>query len=466
MTAFSALNTAAQGLAAAQRAMDVISQNVANASTPGYSRQRVKLAAAGETVGASLHTGAGAPLYGVRVEAITRTRDAFLEAARTAAGNRLAALQSRASALHAAEQLVSEPGENGIQAVIDDFFASWHDLATRPGDTSAGAVVIQRGVAVGDQLRFVAEGLGARFSTMRDTLSSVVTDGNEVAKALADLNGQIRQSTVTGQPANELQDTRDQLVRRLGELVGGEAQAGDDGMVSVSVGGLVLVAGTNAQQFAVTGSQELGAATTDPPTISWNGTAVPVDSGQAAGLLAALRTDLPDMNAQLNGVATALRDVVNGIHTAGFTLAGSPGGDFFSGADADSLTVAVTSPDQLAVASSTGVVDGSNAMQIGDLSDERKATAALGGPGPSERWRDLSTGLGVTVQSLERAINVQDGVVATADSAVQSDAGVNLDEEMTGMLLYQRAYQASARVITTMDEILDTLVNRTGLIGR
>lgn len=112
------------------------------------------------------------------------------------------------------------------------------------------------------------------------------------------------------------------------------------------------------------------------------------------------------------------------------------------------------------------MVDGSNAMRIGDFADDRNATAALGGEGPSERWRDLSTEVGVTVQSLERTISVQDAVVATTDSAVEADAGVNLDEEMTNMLLYQRAYQASARVITTMDEMLDTLVNRTGVVGR
>ena len=76
----------------------------------------------------------------------------------------------------------------------------------------------------------------------------------------------------------------------------------------------------------MTGSHDIGAATTDPPTITWSGTAVPVESGQAAGLLAALRTDLPDLHAQLDGVATSLRDVVNGAHTAGFTLAGAPGG--------------------------------------------------------------------------------------------------------------------------------------------
>jgi flagellar hook-associated protein 1 FlgK len=105
-------------------------------------------------------------------------------------------------------------------------------------------------------------------------------------------------------------------------------------------------------------------------------------------------------------------------------------------------------------------------MRIGDLSDDRVAEAALGGPGPSARWRDLTTLLGVRVQSLKNASDVQESVVAAADAAVQADSGVNLDEEMTNLLQFQRASQASARVVTTIDEILDTLVNRTGTVGR
>ena len=82
------------------------------------------------------------------------------------------------------------------------------------------------------------------------------------------------------------------------------------------------------------------------------------------------------------------------------------------------------------------------------------------------QWRDVTTLLGVRVQSLANATDVQDSVVAAADAAVNADSGVNLDEEMTNLLQYQRAYQAAARLITTVDEIFDTLVNRTGVVGR
>src|SRR4029077_7223420 len=120
----------------------------------------------------------------------------------------------------------------------------------------------------------------------RSSLNDVVAQANRAASDLAALNGQIRQNTASGDPANELLDKRDQLVRELGEMVGGGALPTQDGMVNVSVGGVSLVAGTSAMQFDVTGTLDISGATTDPPTISWSGTAVPVESGRAAGLLA------------------------------------------------------------------------------------------------------------------------------------------------------------------------------------
>ncbi|MFZ0160269.1 MAG: flagellar basal body rod C-terminal domain-containing protein, partial [Kineosporiaceae bacterium] len=160
-------------------------------------------------------------------------------------------------------------------------------------------------------------------------------------------------------------------------------------------------------------------------------------------------------------------DAVNAVHATGFTLAGAAGGPFFGGTGARDLTVVPTSAADLAMTSAAGTVDGAVALRIGDLANDVASAAALGGtPGASARWRDLTTALGTQVQSLGAAIKVQASVVEAADDAVNADSGVNLDEEMTGMLMFQRAYQASARVITTVDEMLDTLVNRTGTVGR
>jgi flagellar hook-associated protein 1 len=467
VTGFSSLNTAVSGLAAAQRAMDIVGQNVVNANTPGYSRQRVNLSSVGASTTATLHTGHGAVFGGVNIDNVTRVRDAFLEATRAASGSRLSALTAQNDTMTGVEGLLAEPGDNGLQNVLDTFYSSWQDLASRPSDSSAGAVVLQNGITVATQLKSVTEGVSARWTTAQQDLAQVVTEANSTAKDLASLNARIRDGVVADQPANELMDQADQLVRRLGELVGGVAVKGPDGMVGVSVGGINLVDGAHFEQFSLGGATDITAAGGQPPTVTWGaGGAVPIPAGRAAGLLSVLRTDLPGIRSQLDAVATSLRDTVNAVHNTGFTLAGAAGGDFFTGTGATDLAVVPTDPTQLAVASASGVVDGATATKIGDLADEAKARAVLGSAGASERWRNLSTSLGVQTQSLGRTIAVQEAVVATADDANEAVAGVNIDEEMTGMLQFQRAYQASARVITTIDEMLDTLVNHTGTVGR
>jgi flagellar hook-associated protein 1 FlgK len=166
-------------------------------------------------------------------------------------------------------------------------------------------------------------------------------------------------------------------------------------------------------------------------------------------------------------VAVSLRDAVNSVFATGYDQAGNTGGAFFTGDSAITLSVVPTDPSQLAIASAAGIADGSIARKIADLSINANASTVLGGgESPSQKWQDLTVAVGVQVQSLKNASTVQDSVVAAADDAVQSDAGVSLDEEMTSLLLYQRSFQAASRVITTVDEMMDTLVNRTGMVGR
>jgi flagellar hook-associated protein 1 FlgK len=463
MSGFSTMNTAISGLMASQRALDVTGQNVVNANTPGYSRQRVQVSSIAGAPSTNFHTGnAQSTIGGVKVDTIERIRDVFLENTRVAAGASMEAVKAQTSALQGAEQLLSEPGDGGLQSVIDDFYNAWHDLAQKPTDPGAGAVVIQSGKTVAAQLSFISTGIQDRWETARNELETTVAQLNQAASDLAKVNQKIREGNVVGRPVNELLDQRDTLVRTLGELAGGKPSVTtDDGMASVSVNGLNLVTGNRAEQFALTGATTLASALSDPPTVTFGTNQVSVASGKAAGLLAALRTDLPNVSAQLDGVANTLRDVVNQVHSQGFTTAGAPAGDFFDGVGAANLSVVPAQTSELGVASASGVIDGNNALVLADLAQDVNAerVLGLGSDSPSGLWRNLVANVGTQVQGLQRGMQVQSTVLATADAAVESDAGVNLDEEMASLLMFQRSYQASARVITTVDSVLETLIN-------
>ncbi len=467
MTSFGSLNTGVTGLLAAQRALAATAQNVVNASTPGYSRQKVEQSSVGLTSSAVFHTGTNNPPTGVQIDGVVRIRDSFLEATRAAAGGRLESLQARQSTLAGVESLVSEPGEVGLQSGLDAFYSAWHELSTNPTEAAAGSAVIQKAIAVTDQLHTLGNGIATQWQETHNQLADVVAKANQAASDLAEINQRVGEGVRAGTAVNELMDKRDALVRTLSELVGGYAVPGQDGQVAVAVNGITIVHGMTAEKLTLTGAGSLDDAVTDPPTIRWGTVEVSVESGAAAGHLATLRTDLPDLSTKLDGVAQGLSDSVNAVHTGGFTLGGSAGGTFFSGVTARTITLTSTSTDDLAISTAPGVVDGANAMKLGDLAkDQNSSTVLGGGPSPLQQWRSLTTGLGGQVDNLNSAIKVQSSVVTTADDAVESNAGVSLDEEMSNLLAFQRAYQASARVITTVDEMMDTLINKTGLVGR
>jgi flagellar hook-associated protein 1 len=464
MTGLSGFNTAVSGLNAAQRAIEVTAQNIANANTPGYSRQQVQLSSVGTTTAAHFYTGGNAAILGgVQIDAVLRVRDTFLETARVNAGATKASLDIQASTLEGVEGLLNEPGDDGLQAVIDDLYASWHELAASPGTnrSAAGAQVLQAANIAAAQLRFVSSGVTERWDNAKGELDASVLELNQAASDLAGVNQKILEGTVAERPINELLDRRDTLVRTIGELSGGRAVIDKNNTATVLINNITIVSGSRSLPVTTTGATALADATDDPPKLMQGEVNVPISGGKIAGLMSALGNDIPSFANQVDGIANSLRDAVNAVHSTGYTLDGATGIDFFTGTGAGDLAVAVTSTDDLAVASAPDVVDGANAEKIADLALDEKAAEALGGlPGPSVRLRALAADIGTKLQGLNRAAEVQDSVVATADAAVDSDAGVSIDEEMTALLQYQRSYQASARVISAVDELLDTLINR------
>jgi flagellar hook-associated protein 1 FlgK len=167
---------------------------------------------------------------------------------------------------------------------------------------------------------------------------------------------------------------------------------------------------------------------------------------------------LPDYASQLDAVASALASTVNSAQMSGYDLSGTPGGPLFSGTTAASITVAVTDPTKLAASGTPGGnFDASIAQKIAGF-------GSLPG-GANEAYSSLVGNIGTQVQGATQRAVIQQSVTTNVDKMVQSQSGVSFDEETTNLLTYQRSYQASSRVLTTVDEMLDTLINRTGKVG-
>ena len=487
---FSGLGTALSSLIAQRQALTVAGQNIANSNTVGYTRQRVDMAAVpGSQVPSMFSTSDGSGM-GVQVTGVSRLSDQFLDAqVRTATGT-ASYLAARADAYTTLETSLGEPSTTGLSAQLSTVWADWHDVANSPDDAAARTVLLDDSRQLTGTLHARYGDLQTQWQQARSTTGTLVDQANTLAADVADLNTRILDITNSGGTANELADQRDQLVTQLSGLVGATARQRPDGTLDVVVGGNMLVSGAHARTLAVTGPQAFSGATGDasavPPVAGQPVRVVWADAptqdaalsgGRVAGLLTVLAPPdatgtggmLTEAAASLDKVAVALAtglngsDGVNGLHSTALRLDGTPGGDFFtlpsSGSAAAGITVALTSTDQVAVAApGQGALDGSVGQSIAALADSPT--------GPGAVWTAAVAQIGTQSASASSRSTVAEASRASAETAQQSGASVDTDQETVSMLAYQRAYQGAARVLTAIDEMLDTLINRTGTVGR
>jgi flagellar hook-associated protein 1 FlgK len=340
-------------------------------------------------------------------------------------------------------------------------------VANNPGDTSTRSALLAKAQTVTGTLNTSAQQLTAYWSSQHDQAVSLVNDVNTTAQSVAALNQQIVSAQTTGGQVNELTDQRDALVLHLSELTGATSRANTDGSVDVMVGGSPLVHGPHSETLQLTGATGESQVAGSPVGFTWaGGGAATVSGGRLAASLQALNTTIPGTLASYDQVAATLATSVNSIHDGGMDLDGNPGGDFFGTADASgtvtaaNITVAITDPRKVASAVLAGSanLDGTLADQIAQL-----ATSTTGA---DNAWKTAVAGVGVASARATTQATTAATVATNSDTDRDSASGVSLDEELTNMLTFQRAYQGASRILTTMDEDLDTLINHTGLAGR
>lgn len=447
-SSFSGLTRASAALAAQQYALEVTGQNVANASTPGYTRKRAELAEVGPVSGTPQLYATQPHVAGVTVNGTSRLNDMVLDArVRTEHGKDGYAKTSSAQ-LSGIEGLFNEPSDNGLGEQLNDLWNAWSTVANSPDNLPARTVLLQKAGAVADRLNATASTLSQLGASAQQQLQQNMLTINTTASSLAQVNAALAIAHATGSDANSLADQRDSLLMSLADVSGAQAILQPDGSATVTLGGQTLVAGSTASTAAVNSAGQL----------TVGGAAAGAAGGSTQGLLDAVTITIPGYTAQLDGVAAALANTVNTAHQAGYDLSGAAGGPFFTGTTAATIGVAISDPAKVAASGVPGGnLDASNAVTISRLG------TATGGA--DEAYRALVTTIASQSRSASQAASTQDAVTSSVDAQRQSVSGVSLDEETSNMLTFQRAYQASSRVLTTVDDMLDTLINKTGRVG-
>jgi flagellar hook-associated protein 1 FlgK len=455
MSLLGLLSTARDALLAQTAGLDITGQNVANASTPGYVR-RVPILETRQ-LGASQGT--------VQFTGIRRQFERFAYARALAEQGRHGSAASRSDALGKAESILA-PGYGGIDQRLAAFFQASQALVAYPSDTSARQQLLASAQGLADSVSAAAGDLLQQRQDLAQRAGDIAAKVNQDLKRIADLNRQIAQAQGQGDGAASLRDQRDELVRDVADLVGAKTIQDDQGHFTLLSSGVAVITDDSASSFGVALDKK-GALqiTIQRPGGSTTDVTSQIDSGQLGGVREARDVDIPNAQNQLDQFAYDLAVAVNGVHAVGFGLDGISGRNLFTAPQSVSGAAYAMSldaqmighPERVAAAESANAVPGGSGAA---LALAKLASTTLGnGPGtPAERFAAILTGLGSAKSGSDAELALRDSTLAQAKNMESSASGVSIDEEMVDLARYQRAFEASMRVMRVADELMEVLV--------
>jgi flagellar hook-associated protein 1 FlgK len=515
---FHGLETARRSLFTTQSALNTTGHNIANANTAGYSRQVVNMTASRpiEAVGYSRSTAAGQLGTGVEASSITRVREKFLDNQFRNEYKSHGNFSVQLDTLSKLEGIVNEPSNTGIRTVISNFWNAWSDLSKNPENADGRKVVMEQTMAMADAFNYTAKQLGDLKDDLTENVEINMNTVNSLTTSIAQLNAEIRRVEGLGDHANDLRDQRDLITDQLAGLVNIRVDELDTGY-SISMGGIQLVEGASNTALDMA-AVETAFASGDLNSGAIYGTIHSRDhfvQGYINELDQMVQTMangefeitlpkgsvLPE-GTVLNGLTytgagrTLTEDTIvkvnglNGLHQLGYSLADGEGGlPFFTDASgsATGLTAGNITLNPAIVANSNliatsmrvtmnadgtdTVINGNNTLavlfsQMRDVRFDFDSGAGNNLNTVDAYFRSIVGQLGVQAAEAARMQTNQQVIVEQVDSRRQSVSGVSLDEEMSNMIKFQHAYNAAARNMTMIDDMLNTIINGMGRVGR
>lgn len=446
------LAIAVGALSAEQGALDATTNNVANANTPGYSRERPVLTENNPVVLGPLTFGAG-----VNLQQIQSVRDPILQLRINQQTQQQGYFDSFVSSMQQIQVMFNSASGGDIGTQISNFFSSIQQLSTDPSNLSLRQGTLTAADNLAQAFNNMSRNLIQQRSSIDLNVAQDVQQVNTLTAQIAKLNGEISNLQNTGGNASIFLDQRDQLINQLSSLMDISEIQSDDGITLTTSNGAALVAG--AQSFAlstqpdVSGVQHIFSQGTDI-TGSLN-------SGQLAGLLQVRDQKIPSFLASLDNLASGFANAVNAANQAGFDLNGNAGGNLFvpppATAQGYASSMAVQVSDPTLIAASSDGSPGSNGNLAAISAVQNQAVAS--GQTPTHFYSNLVFQTGNDVSNGSAEQNASQLILQQLQDQRGSISGVSLDEEASNMVLYQQAYDASARVVSTINELMSVAVN-------
>ena len=459
------LDIGKRSLSNSQTALQTVSHNIANKTTEGFSRQRVEILTNAPNSPGQLQIGTGA-----RAGLITRTNNPWLEKQIQREGTSLGYSDARADALARVEQVYNEQSNKGLNQYMADFFNGFREMSANPESLAGRTMVRESAVALTNDFKRVVGQLKDVQQDLDHQITATVDEVNQATKEIADLNMKIKLVETQGVPSNDERDRRDLLLKKLGEKLEVNWAEGADGMVSVTAGrAAVLVSGVDSTDLKTYSVGEKEGTQIFYSTVK-GGTQFNITEhlrgGRVGGALEVRDEVIGGLLNRMDNLAFNFGKEVNEAHLQGFDRYGKQGDQFFE-TPMDATGAATKLAINQDIYSDVGRIaaaarpnapgDNTIANMISSLQNRKVMSD---GAATFDDYYNTEVGqIGSVTNRAIKTMETQKNIMQQLGNLRESISGVSLDEETTKMIEFQKAYDASARLIRTADEMFDTILN-------
>jgi len=469
---FSTLDLAKRSLETQMTAIQVTGSNIANVNTPGYARQTVDI-----TENPDVQTSVGSEGTGTQVTGIDQVVSDLLNGQIQAQDSTSSYWTGQQTALQSAQNGLDEflngtgsttgtssssgdTTDSGLSGQLSSLFNAFSGLAASPSLSTEQAAVAA-GKSVATSLNQISSQLSSLNTSLNTSVTQNVASANQLLSQITGLNTQISNAESGGGTANSLLDQREQDLESLSQLVNISTSTDSSGNLSVSIGGQTLVSGRTQLDSLQTYDPGNGNLLVQTKT---GGVDLSLGGGQIQGTIDARDGTLATMQSNLDSLASNLVSSVNSIYSAGYNSSGATGGNFFNGTNASDISVSsslVADPTTFQLSASAAATgDNSVAVNLANLASTTQSglnNQTFGG-----YYGSIVANLGGALSNANTQVTNQTSVSEMLSQQRSSISGVNLDEELTNMMAFQQAYQASAQIVTTINTMMtDTVAMKT-----
>ena len=496
---FAGLNTMVRGIQNNQLSLDTVGHNITNASTEGYSRQRVDSAATNYQERPSLYGN----VYvggGVDVVALNRARNVYADKQYWSETSSQNLYKTYKTNYDKVESIFNDAKKTGILNAMQQFYSAWVNLSDYASDAASRTAVLTKGNNLVDRIKTGAKQLQDQITAQYDEMRIQVGKVNGITEEIARLNKNIMLAETNGAKANDLRDQRDLLVDKLSEITNVNVYEEANGQYTVVSNGMTLVQRDNRLTLEMSEpiNNDRYGITDYTIRIKEAGGLGYVPQG---GILKALQDTIVQDKGYIDNVADIAATLLTTVDTSNAAdihemrsmqiinalkvsdeLTAQGGQNLVAARQIENGTITGAGMGYTyATANVNGTGDGTNAVELSKLFNVEQYDAVtnpsgaknpLGTERPinnvsiNQYYNGIMSHLGANAENVDKKLKQQDDLITQIEQWRQSTSGVDWNEELTNMLKFQTGYGACSRVLTSMDEMLDRLINSTGVVGR